>query len=84
MLFMVIHTHDYSTCMAHDEDAIKVMGDIVERASEFGVTIHARYSNRLEHTNFYVIEAKDMESIDKLFEPVLIMGHWDITPVVKK
>ena len=84
MLFMVINTHDYSTCMAQDEDKMKVIGDIVERASEFGVTIHARYSNRLEHTNFYVIESNDMESIDKLFEPVLTLGHWDITPVVKK
>ena len=33
MLFMVINTHDYSTCMAQDEDKMKVIGDIVKRAS---------------------------------------------------
>ena len=70
--------------MAHDEDAIKVMGDILERASEFEFNVHARYSNCLEHSNFYVIETNDMETIDKLFEPVLTMGHYEITPLVKK
>lgn len=84
MLFMVQHTHDYSTCMAHDPAAVAAMGSIVDKAGDFGIKVHARYANRLEHTNYYVIESDSMEDIDKLFEPLLTMGHWDITPVIKK
>ncbi|MDA8604266.1 DUF3303 domain-containing protein [Alphaproteobacteria bacterium] len=84
MFFVVKHSHDYSTCQAHNPESVAAMGDLVTRASDHGITVHGRYGNRLEHTNFYILEASSMEDIDALFDPVLEMGNWDITPVVKK
>jgi len=60
------------------------MAGIVERAADHGITIKARYANRLEHTNFFIVNATSMEAIDALFDPVLEMGQWDITPVIEK
>jgi len=84
MIFVIKHTHDYSTCMAHDPKGQKAMAGIAERAADHGITIKARYANRLEHTNFFIVEATSMEAIDALFDPVLEMGQWDITPVIEK
>ncbi len=83
MYFVVKHTHNYSTCQAHVPESVAAMGDIVTRAPEHNVQVHARYGNRLEHTNFYVIEADSMEDINALFDPVLELGDWDLTPVMK-
>jgi hypothetical protein len=30
------------------------------------------------------MEANSMEDIDALFDPVLELGSWEITPVIKK
>jgi hypothetical protein len=51
---------------------------------QHSITIKARYANRLEHTNFFIVDATSMEAIDALFDPVLEMGQWDITPVIEK
>jgi hypothetical protein len=48
------------------------------------ITVHGRYGNRLEHINFYILEAISMEDIDAFFDPVLELGDCDITPVIKK
>jgi len=42
MIFIIKHTHDYSTCMAHDPKGQKAMAGIVERAADHGITIKAR------------------------------------------
>ena len=60
------------------------MVGIAERAVDHGITIKARYANRLEHINFFIVEATSMEAIDALFDPVLEMGQWYRTPVIEK
>ena len=47
-----------------------------------GVTVHSVYSNRPEHTMFMVLEADTFEQIDDFFDPLLEMGHTEITPVI--
>ena len=84
MIFVIKHTHDYSTCMVHDENALKAMYGIEARAADHDITVKARYVNRLEHTSFFIIEAPSMEAIDDLFDAVLELGQWDITPVIEK
>ena len=84
MYFIVQHRHDYSTCHAHNPVSIQAMGDIVTSAAKHNITIHGHFGNRLEHTNYYIIEAISMEDVDALFEPVLELGDWEITPVIKK
>ena len=84
MYFVIQHRHDYSTCQAHNPETAIAMGDLVTNASKHNIVVQGRYSNRLEHTNFYIMEANGMEDIDALFDPVLELGSWEITPVIKK
>ena len=60
------------------------MGHLITNASKHNIVVHERYSNRLEHTNFYIMETNSLEDIDALFDPVLELGSWEITPVIKK
>ena len=60
MYFMIQHRHDYSTCQAHNSETAIAMGDLVTNASKHNIVVHGRYSNRLEHTNFYIMEANSM------------------------
>ena len=46
--------------------------------------VHAQYSNRLEHTLFIVCEADTFEALDAAFDPILEMGHLEVTPVMKR
>ena len=85
MLFHVTHTHDYSTCTTHVPEKMKVFGNgITDAAKANGVTIHGRYSNRMEHTAFFILEADTFEAIDATFDAVLEFGQFEITPVIKK
>ena len=84
MYFMIQHRHDYSTCGAHNPETAIAMNDLVTNAFKYNIEVHGRYNNRLEHTNFYIMEANSMEDIDALFDPVLELGSWEITPVIKK
>ena len=46
--------------------------------------MHSHYANRLEHTNFIVCETDSFESLDAAFDPILEMGHFEATPVMKR
>jgi len=49
-----------------------------------GVKVHNMYSNRLEHTLFIVCEADSFEQLDASFDPILEMGHLEVTPVMER
>ncbi len=49
-----------------------------------GVKVHAQYSNRLEHVLFIVCEADTFEQLDAAFDPILEMGNFEVTPVMKR
>ena len=51
---------------------------------DHGVKVHGHYSNRLEHTNFIVCEAETFEQLDAAFDPILEMGNFEVTPVMKR
>ncbi|MDA8684710.1 hypothetical protein N9747_10345 [Planktomarina sp.] len=46
--------------------------------------VHAQYSNRLEHVLFIVCEADTFEQLDAAFDPILEMGNFEVTPVMKR
>jgi len=48
------------------------------------VKVHNMYSNRLEHTLFIVCEADSFEQLDAAFDPILEMGHLEVTPVMER
>lgn len=39
---------------------------------------------RLEHKGYMVVEADSFEQIDAAFDPVLEMGHFEVTPVMQR
>ena len=52
---------------------------------DHGLKIHANYVNRHEkHKGYMVVEADSFEQIDAAFDPVLEMGHFEVTPVMQR
>lgn len=84
MLFVVKLTHDYSTCQAHHPEKFPLFRDTLANVKEHGIKVHGHYSNRLEHTNYMILEAKTFEQLDAAFDPILEMGHFEITPVIQR
>ena len=84
MLFMVQSSHDYSTCQTHDPEKGPLFKETLANLGDHGVKVHAQYSNRLEHTLFIVCEADTFEALDAAFDPILEMGHLEVTPVMKR
>ena len=84
MLFMIQSSHDYSTCQTHDPEKGPLFKETLANLGDHGVKVHAQYSNRLEHTLFIVCEADTFEALDAAFDPILEMGHLEVTPVMKR
>ncbi len=84
MLFMITMSHDYSTCQTHDPKRGPLWKNTLANLENHGITVHANYVNRLENTGFVLIEANSFEQIDEAFDPILEMGHFKVTPVVKR
>ncbi len=84
MLFMIQSSHDYSTCQTHDPEKGPLFKETLANLGNHGVKVHAQYSNRLEHTLFIVCEADTFEALDAAFDPILEMGHLEVTPVMKR
>ena len=84
MLFVVKLTHDYSTCQAHHPEKFSLFRDTLANVKDHGIKVHGHYSNRLEHTNYMILEAETFEQLDAAFDPILEMGHFEITPVIQR
>ena len=84
MLFVVKLTHDYSTCQAHHPEKFPLFRDTLANVKEHGIKGHGHYSNRLEHTNYMILEAETFEQLDAALDPILEMGHFEITPVIQR
>ena len=84
MLFMITSSHDYSTCQTHDQVKGPLFKETLANLGDHGVKVHKMYSNRLEHTLFIVYEADSFEQLDNAFDPVLEMGHLEVTPVMER
>ena len=82
---MTVHAtwfYSYEACKTHDTEGQRLIKKAFASASEKGVTVHSVYSNRPEHKMFMVLEADTFEQIDDFFDPLLEMGHADISSVI--
>ena len=84
MLFMVKVTREYSTCQAHHPTKADLYKNTLANLGDHGIKVHGHYTNRLEHTNFIVCETDSFEALDAAFDPILEMGHFEATPVMKR
>ena len=46
--------------------------------------VHFHLVNRLEHATYLLVEADSFEAIDTVFDPILELGHYEITPGVRR
>ena len=60
-----------------------LFSDTLASVGDHGIKVHGHYSNRLEHTAFMVLEADNFEQLDAAFDPILEMGNFEVTPIVK-
>jgi hypothetical protein len=84
MLFMIQHSHDYSTCQTHHPEKGPLFSETLANLGDHGVKVHKMYGNRLEHTLFVICEADSMEQLDAAFDPILEMGQYTVTPVMER
>ena len=77
-------THDYSTCQTHAPERGPLWKNTLASLPDHGLKIHANYVNRLEHKGYMVVETDSLEQIDAAFDPVLEMGHFEVTPVMQR
>ena len=84
MLYMIQSANDDATDQTNDTEKGTRFKETLANLGDHGVKVHAQYSNRLENTLFIVCEADTFEALDAAFDPILEMGHLEVTPVMKR
>ena len=84
MLFHITANHSYDTCHTHDGEKQEIQRDVFSNAENNGMKVHFHLVNRLEHATYLLVEADSFEAIDTVFDPILELGHYEITPVVRR
>ena len=82
MLFHIIHTHGYETCMAHNQDSKTKFSQTISKAKELDIKVHGVYADPPGHQIFMVLEADTMERLVKFLDPIIDFGDYDIRPVL--
>ncbi len=84
MLFVVKLTHDYTTCQAHHPEKFPLFRDTLAKVSDHGIKVHGSYSNRLISKHVSRKFTQMTTKLDAAFDPILEMGNFEVTPVVKR
>ena len=84
MFFHITGSHSYDTCYTHDSEKQDVQKAAFGDAEKHGVKIHFNCVNRLSHTTFMLVEADTFEAVDAFFDPILELGHFEISPVLNR
>ncbi len=83
MLFIHIHTHSPEQCMLNKpEEAAKTVSAIQEEAQKAGVKFLGMYVAAHEHTLYSIIEADDIQKLERVLVPMTLWGNARLIPVV--
>ncbi len=83
MLFMYIHTHSSEQCMLDKpEEGAKRASAIQEEAKKAGVKFLGTYVAAHEHTVYSIIEADDLQKLERVLVPMTLWGNARLIPVV--
>ncbi len=83
MLFIYIHTHSPEQCMLDKpQEAAKRNSAMQEEAQKAGVKFLGTYVAAHEHTIYGVVEADDIQKLEKVLAPLTIWGNARLIPVV--
>ena len=83
MLFMHIHTHSSEQCMLDKpQEAAKRVSVMQEEAQKAGVKLLGSYVAAHEHKVYSIIEADDIQKLEKVLVPMTLWGNARLIPVV--
>ncbi len=82
MLFHITHQHSEDTCPAHDADRMAAtFGKMTAAIKETGIEVRGFYANAPAHRVYMVVDADNIEVLNKVLYPVLTIGTAEIEPV---
>ncbi len=83
MLFMHIHTHSPEQClMDKPQESGKTLSTMQEEAQKAGVKVLGSYVAAHEHTIYSIIEADDIQKLERVLVPMTVWGNARLIPVV--
>ena len=82
MVFHITHQHSEDTCPAHDADLMaSTFGQMKEALSAPDIQVLGFYANAPAHRVFLIVEADNIDAINRAIYPVLTIGTAEIEPV---
>ncbi len=83
MLFMHIHTHSCEQCMLDKpEEGAKRASTMQAEAQKAGVKVLGTYVAAHEHTIYSIVEADDIQKLERVLVPMTLRGNARLIPVV--
>ena len=84
MLFHLKYTHSAESCFKNNKETSEIFKNRLRKANEYGVTIKFNVGNSLEHAIFMLIETDTAEGVHEWLDPIVDLGHIELTSVIEK
>ena len=84
MLFHLKYTHSAESCFKNNKETSEIFKNRLRKSNEYGVTIKFNVGNSLEHAIFMLIEANTAEGVHEWLDPIVDLGHIELTSVIEK
>ena len=84
MLFNLKYTHSAECCFKNNKETSEIFKNRLRKANEYGVTIKFNVGNSLEHAIFMLIETDTAEGVHEWLDPIVDLGHIELTSVIEK
>ena len=78
MMFVATLVHTPDLCLARKEfnaESRSWIDGMNDRAKKLGIQVHGAYSCPNEHTFYFILESKDLESITAFFSGIMLTHH---------
>jgi hypothetical protein len=81
-LFLVKHQHPADRCPAGDKEIAPMLLShlAADNAKQFGITIHGEAVVDRSHSLYLIVEAPEIESVDRFMQPFYQAGTVEIFP----
>ncbi len=82
--FIIKYTHSAESCFKNNKETSEIFKNRLRKANEYGVTIKFNVGNSLEHAIFMLIETDTAEGVHEWLDPIVDLGHIELTSVIEK
>ena len=84
MFFHLKFTHISEDCFKNNKEISEIFKSRLRKANEIGVKIKFNVGNSLEHSIFMLIETDTAEGVHEWLDPIVDLGHIELTSVIEK